>query len=56
MIYRIVDPNFVDLCRTVCITVASRADAHSPPRDSLLRLEQQLGEAGGSERNGPAAA
>ncbi|MCE1243970.1 MULTISPECIES: metalloregulator ArsR/SmtB family transcription factor [Oryzomicrobium] len=24
--YRVVDQNFVDLCRTVCVSVASRAD------------------------------
>lgn len=40
--YRIVDPNFSDLCRTVCITIASRSDLSLSRRDSLLRLQQDL--------------
>ncbi len=42
--YRIVDPNFSDLCRTVCVTIASRTDLSLPRRRSLLRLEQDLHE------------
>ena len=40
--YRIVDPNFVDLCRTVCVTVASRTSAMPAGSESLLRLENDL--------------
>lgn len=42
VLYRIVDPNFTDLCRTVCVTIASRAELAVPRRESLLRLEQEL--------------
>lgn len=42
--YRIIDPNFSDLCRTVCVTIASRADLSLPRRKSLLQLEQDLQE------------
>lgn len=42
VIYRIIDPNFSDLCRTVCVTIASRSDLSKPRRESLLRLEQDL--------------
>lgn len=42
--YRIVDPNFSDLCRTVCVTIASRSDVSLPRRRSFLRLEQELNE------------
>ena len=40
--YRIVDPNFVDLCRTVCVAVASRTSVVPVERESLRRLEQDL--------------
>ncbi|MDD2875550.1 MAG: transcriptional regulator, partial [Azoarcus sp.] len=43
VIYRIIDPNFADLCRTVCVSIASRADVPAPRREELLRLEQDLG-------------
>lgn len=43
VIYRIIDPNFTDLCRTVCVSIASRNDMSAPKRESLLRLEQELG-------------
>ena len=43
VIYRIVDPNFADLCRTVCVSIASRGDMSAPQREELLRLEQDLG-------------
>lgn len=42
VIYRIVDPNFSDLCRTVCITIASRSDTNLPSKESFLKLEQEL--------------
>lgn len=41
--YRIVDPNFVDLCRTVCVSIASRSDVSTPRRNGLYRLEQDFG-------------
>jgi DNA-binding transcriptional ArsR family regulator len=43
VIYRIVDPNFTDLCRTVCVSIASRADMSAPRREGLLRLGDDLG-------------
>lgn len=42
VIYRIIDPNFADLCRTVCVTIASRAELTVPRRRSLRQLEQDL--------------
>ncbi|GAB1425510.1 MAG: helix-turn-helix transcriptional regulator [Thauera sp.] len=42
--YRLIDPNFAELCRTVCISIAARDEV--PPRaaqrESLLRLEREL--------------
>nr|MBL8455677.1 helix-turn-helix transcriptional regulator [Zoogloeaceae bacterium] len=46
IIYKIVDPNFSDLCRTVCVTIASRSEGSPQRRESLLQLEQALGSAG----------
>jgi DNA-binding transcriptional ArsR family regulator len=43
VIYRLIDPNFTDLCRTVCVSIASREDMNAPRRESLLRLEHDLG-------------
>lgn len=43
VIYRIIDPNFTDLCRTVCVSIASRGDMNAPSKDVLFRLEQDLG-------------
>ncbi|AUN95459.1 ArsR/SmtB family transcription factor [Pseudazoarcus pumilus] len=40
--YRIVDPNFKDMCRTVCVTIAARADMNQPQRASFERLEKEL--------------
>ncbi len=42
--YRLVDPNFADLCRTVCVSIAARddMDASAVQRESLLRLERDL--------------
>jgi len=44
VIYRLIDPNFTDLCRTVCIGIAAREDVlhNTPRRESLLRLEHDL--------------
>ncbi len=41
--YRLTDPNFTDLCRTVCVSIAAREDMNAPKRETLLRLEQDLG-------------
>ena len=46
IIYKIVDPNFSVLCRTVCVTIASRSEDSPQRRESLLQLEQALGSAG----------
>lgn len=43
VIYRIIDPNFTDLCRTVCVSIASRSDMSAPRKEGLFRLEQDLG-------------
>lgn len=40
--YRIVDPNFADLCRTVCVSIASRSETSEARRASLLRLDRDL--------------
>jgi DNA-binding transcriptional ArsR family regulator len=40
--YRITDPNFKDMCRTVCITIAARSDMDQPRRASFRRLEKDL--------------
>ena len=34
--YRVVDPVFVDICRTVCVQIAGRIDGRQPLRDDLL--------------------
>jgi DNA-binding transcriptional ArsR family regulator len=42
--YRLTDPNFTDLCRAVCVSIASRDEmqANAPRRETLLRLENDL--------------
>lgn len=45
ILYKIVDPNFSDLCRTVCITIASRSDGHAPSQESIRQIEQALASA-----------
>ena len=40
--YRIVDPNFADLCRTVCVSIAARGDNNGAKRASFLKFEQEL--------------
>ncbi len=42
VLYRLVDPNFTDLCRTVCVSIAAREDGNAPRRESLRRLENDL--------------
>ena len=34
--YRVVDPVFVDICRTVCVQIAGRIEERQPLRDGLL--------------------
>lgn len=38
VMYRLIDPNFTDLCRTVCVRIASREHL-STPETGLLKLE-----------------
>ncbi|MDI3489045.1 transcriptional regulator [Thauera propionica] len=42
--YRLIDPNFTDLCRTVCVGIASRGEVqpNAPRRETLLQLEHDL--------------
>jgi DNA-binding transcriptional ArsR family regulator len=39
--YKIADPMFTDLCRTVCMQIASRIDEHDAVRDGLLEFASQ---------------
>ena len=34
--YQVADPVFADLCRTVCVQIASRIDSRQPLKKSLL--------------------
>jgi DNA-binding transcriptional ArsR family regulator len=36
--YRVADPAFVELCRSVCVQIASRIDERAPLRDGLLEF------------------
>jgi DNA-binding transcriptional ArsR family regulator len=36
--YRLVDPEFADICRTVCIRIASRIEEREPLRRGLLEF------------------
>jgi DNA-binding transcriptional ArsR family regulator len=38
VIYRLVDPNFTELCRTVCVRIASREHL-ATPETGLLKLD-----------------
>ncbi len=40
--YRIVDPNFTNLCRTVCVSIASREEGTAAERAGALRLGKDL--------------
>lgn len=40
--YRIADPNFKDMCRTVCVTIAARSDVDQPRRATLRRLQDEM--------------
>jgi hypothetical protein len=35
--YRVADPEFVDICRSVCVQIASRIDEQKPLRKDLLQ-------------------
>ena len=39
--YRVADPVFADVCRTVCVQIASRIDERQPLREDLLEFAQQ---------------
>jgi hypothetical protein len=36
--YRVADPEFVDICRRVCVQIASRIDEQKPLRKNLLHF------------------
>ena len=36
MFYKVSDPVFADVCRTVCIQIAGRIEERRPLRDELL--------------------
>ena len=36
--YRVADPEFVDICRSVCVQIASRIDEQKPLRHDLLQF------------------
>jgi DNA-binding transcriptional ArsR family regulator len=38
--YQVADPVFTDVCRTVCVQIASRIDARAPLRENLLEFAQ----------------
>ena len=39
--YKVADPMFADVCRTVCVQMAKRIDAHAPLREELLAFAAQ---------------
>ena len=39
--YRVTDPDFVELCRTVCVRIAGRIEAGEPLRRDLLEFAGQ---------------
>jgi DNA-binding transcriptional ArsR family regulator len=36
--YRVADPAFIEICRSVCVQIASRIDERAPLRDGLLEF------------------
>lgn len=36
--YKVIDPEFVDICRSVCLRIASRIEAREPLRRELLEF------------------
>ena len=41
VLYRVADPVFADVCRTVSVQIAGRIDARQPLREGLLEFAQQ---------------
>jgi hypothetical protein len=41
VLYRVTDPEFVEICRTVCIRIAGRIDAGLPLKQELLEFAAQ---------------
>jgi DNA-binding transcriptional ArsR family regulator len=39
--YRVADPEFVEICRSVCVQIASRIDEQKPLRKDLLQFAAQ---------------
>jgi len=39
--YKVADPMFADVCRTVCVQLANRIDARAPLREELLEFASQ---------------
>jgi DNA-binding transcriptional ArsR family regulator len=39
--YRVADPMFVEICRSVCVQIAGRIDERTPLRDELLDFAAQ---------------
>jgi DNA-binding transcriptional ArsR family regulator len=39
--YRVADPMFVDICRSVCVQIAGRIDERTPLRNELLEFAAQ---------------
>jgi DNA-binding transcriptional ArsR family regulator len=39
--YRVADPEFVEICRTVCVQIASRIDGQKPLKQDLLQFAAQ---------------
>jgi DNA-binding transcriptional ArsR family regulator len=41
--YKVIDENFVEICRTVCVQIASRIEDNRPLRKGLLGLMPESG-------------
>jgi DNA-binding transcriptional ArsR family regulator len=39
--YRVADPEFVEICRSVCVQIASRIDEQKPLKKDLLQFASQ---------------
>jgi DNA-binding transcriptional ArsR family regulator len=39
--YRVADPEFVEICRTVCVQIASRMEGQKPLKQDLLQFAAQ---------------
>jgi DNA-binding transcriptional ArsR family regulator len=47
-LYKVDDPEFIEICRTVCVQIASRIDARVPLREDLLGVASRHPVAGAS--------